>query len=152
MILASLCYLRHADCTLMLHRIKRADDIHLGKWNGLGGKFEPCESPEQCVTREVREESGLEIKDPRLAGLLVFPGFKGEDWYVFVFTAQDFSGELKENGEGCLEWIPDNELEALPLWPSDHIFLPWIRQGRFFSARFVYAGEEMKDYTVSFYS
>jgi GPH family glycoside/pentoside/hexuronide:cation symporter len=97
MILATLCYIQHAGQTLMIHRIKRADDIHLGKWNGLGGKFEPGESPEECVIREVREESGLELRQPRLCGLLMFPGFKGNDWYVFVFTAREFSGELKEN-------------------------------------------------------
>jgi 8-oxo-dGTP diphosphatase len=151
MILASLCYLQHEGHTLMLHRTKWADDMHAGKWNGLGGKFEPGESPEECVRREVREESGLEIHHPHLCGLLMFPAFKGEDWYVFVFTAQEFSGELLENEEGYLKWIPDAGVESLPLWPSDHIFLPWIRQGKFFSARFVYAGEEMKDYSVAFY-
>ena len=150
MILATLCYIQHAGQTLMIHRIKRADDIHLGKWNGLGGKFEPGESPEECVIREVREESGLELRQPRLCGLLIFPGFKGNDWYVFVFTAHDFSGELKENEEGYLEWIPDERLESLPLWPSDHIFLPWIRGGKFFSAKFVYAGDEMIDHAVTF--
>jgi 8-oxo-dGTP diphosphatase len=135
----------------MLHRIKRADDIHAGKWNGLGGKFEQGESPEECVVREVREESGLTIENPRLRGLLMFPGFKGDDWYVFVFTATDFNGELKENGEGYLKWIPDAELESLPLWPSDHIFFPWLREERFFSAKFVYEGEEMKGYEVVLY-
>ena len=151
MILATLCYVKHADQTLMLQRTKRPDDIHFGKWNGLGGKFEAGESPEQCVMREVREESGLEISDLRLCGLLMFPAFKGDDWYVFVFTARVLSGELKENAEGYLKWIPDDQLESLPLWPSDHIFLPWIRQGRFFSARFIYAGDEMKDHSVTFY-
>jgi 8-oxo-dGTP diphosphatase len=151
MILATLCYIRHAGSTLMLHRDKRRDDIHAGKWNGLGGKFEPGESPEECVLREVREESGLEIRDPHLSGLLMFPAFKGNDWYVFVFTADDFSGELTENEEGHLEWIPDAALESLPLWPSDHIFLPWIRQGRFFSAKFVYDGDEMKTHIVKFH-
>ncbi len=151
MILATLCYLHHAGSTLMLHRIKRADDIHLGKWNGLGGKFEPGESPEECVRREVYEESGLEIDNPRLCGILMFPAFKGEDWYVFIFTVQEFNGELQENEEGYLKWIPDTELEALPLWPSDHVFLPWIKKGRFFSAKFIYTGEEMKEYTVAFY-
>ena len=102
MILATLCYLQHAGQTLMIHRVKRADDIHLGKWNGLGGKFEPGESPEECVIREVHEESGLELRQPRLCGLLTFTGFKGNDWYVFVFTASEFSGELKENEEGFL--------------------------------------------------
>ena len=150
MILATLCYIQHAGQTLMIHRIKRANDIHLGKWNGLGGKFEPGESPEECVIREVREESGLELRQPRLCGLLIFPGFKGNDWYVFVFTAHEFSGELMENEEGYLEWIPDERLESLPLWPSDHIFLPWIRGGKFFSAKFVYAGDEMIDHAVTF--
>jgi 8-oxo-dGTP diphosphatase len=152
MILATLCYIQHFGSTLMIHRVKRADDIHLGKWNGLGGKFEAGESPEECVIREVREESGLEIHKPRLCGLLMFPGFKGDDWYVFVFTTQEFSGELKENEEGYLKWIPDSELESLSVWPSDHVFLPWIRQGRLFSAKFTYEGNEMKGHTVVFYS
>jgi len=151
MILATLCYIKHDNRTLMLHRIKRKDDIHMGKWNGLGGKFEPGESPEECVTREVCEESGLEIVAPRMCGLLMFPAFKGNDWYVFVFTATKFSGELKENDEGYLKWIPDNELESLPLWPSDHIFLPWIREGKFFSAKFVYEGDEILGHEVAFY-
>jgi 8-oxo-dGTP diphosphatase len=71
---------------------------------------------------------------------------------VFVFTAREFSGELKENEEGYLEWIPDARLESLPLGPSDQIFLPWIKAGRFFSAKFVYKGDEMKDHTVTFYN
>jgi len=151
MILATLCYLRHEGHTLMLHRVKRADDIHAGKWNGLGGTFEEGETPEECVIREVREESELTIENPRLRGLLMFPGFKGEDWYVFVFTAQEFSGELKENGEGYLKWIPNAELESLPLWPSDHIFFQWLQEEKFFSAKFVYEGEEMKGWEVALY-
>jgi 8-oxo-dGTP diphosphatase len=152
MILATLCYLQKAGQTLMMHRVKRADDIHLGKWNGLGGKLEPGESPEECVVREVREESGLDLRQPRLCGLLFFPGFKHKEWCVFVFTGSDFSGEVKENGEGCLEWIRDDQLESLPLWPSDHFFLPWVREGRFFSAKFVYDGDEMMKHTVTFYN
>ncbi len=151
MILATLCYIKNDGCTLMLNRTKRPGDIHAGKWNGLGGKFEPGESPEECVLREVREEAGLEIAQPRLAGLLMFPGFKGNDWYVFVFTAVEFSGELKENEEGYLRWIPDPELEDLPLWPSDHLFLPWIREGKFFTAKFVYAGDTFLSHSVTFY-
>jgi 8-oxo-dGTP diphosphatase len=152
MILATLCYVKHDNHTLMLHRIKRTGDIHAGKWNGLGGKFEPGESPEECVIREVREESGLEIVNPRLRGLLMFPAFKGNDWYVFVFTAEKFSGELHENEEGFLKWIPDAELESLSLWPSDHVFLPWLREEKFFSAKFVYEGEEMLGHEVAFYT
>ncbi|MFH1524389.1 MAG: 8-oxo-dGTP diphosphatase [Chloroflexota bacterium] len=152
MILATLCYVKRDGYTLMIHRVKRADDIHAGKWNGLGGKFEPGESPEGCVVREVREESGLEIVHPKMCGLLMFPAFKGEDWYVFAFTAAEFSGELQENEEGFLKWIPDAELESLSLWPSDHIFLPWIRDEKFFSAKFVYDGEMYQSYEVNFYA
>lgn len=151
MLLATLCYIKLNSHTLMIHRIKRPDDIHAGKWNGLGGKFEPGESPEECVIREVREESGLVIVNPRLHGLLMFPGFKGNDWYVFVFTANEFSGDLQENEEGYLQWIPDGELTSLPLWPSDTIFLPWLREGGFFSAKFIYDGDQYLNHTVTFY-
>ena len=95
--------------------------------------------------REVREESGLEIRNPHLRGQLTFTGFKGDDWYVFVFTATEFDGELKENGEGFLKWIPDEALESLHLWPSDHIFFPWLREEKFFSAKFVYKGRRCRD-------
>ena len=79
------------------------------------------------------------------------PGFKGDDWYVIVFTATEFDGELKENGEGFLKWIPDEALESLHLWPSDHIFFQWLREEKFFSAKFMYVGEEMKGYEVTIY-
>ncbi|MBN2385892.1 MAG: 8-oxo-dGTP diphosphatase [Anaerolineales bacterium] len=151
-ILATLCYLKHNHRTLMIHRNKKPDDIHAGKWNGLGGKLEAGESPEECVLREVREESGLEIRDPHLGGLLLFPGFKGNDWYVFVFTACDFRGELSDSPEGHLAWILDEEFSSLPLWPSDRIFLPWLEAGRFFSAKFIYQGDELKGHEVHFHT
>lgn len=152
MILATLCYLKHNGKTLMIHRNKRPNDIHEGKWNGLGGKFEAGESPEACVIREVREESGFEIEAPRLHGLLTFTNFKGNDWYVFVFTAHEFHGDLLHDvPEGKLAWIPDDELLNLPLWDSDHVFLPWLDGEKFFSAKFDYDGETYRDYEVSFY-
>jgi 8-oxo-dGTP diphosphatase len=151
MILATLCYIQHNGHTLMLHRIKKANDIHEGKWNGLGGKFEAGETPEACVMREVWEESGLLIQNPRLHGLLMFPKFKGDDWYVFVFTATEFSGELIESSEGRLEWILDEKVPALNLWPSDQVFMPWIREGRFFSAKFEYEGDTMMGHEVAFH-
>ena len=152
MILATLCYVKHERCTLMVHRIKKANDIHEGKWNGLGGKFEAGETPEECIIREVYEESGLSIRDPKLCGLLMFPQFKGNDWYVFVFTANAFSGELIDSPEGKLEWIPDESVLSLHLWESDHIFMPWILEGRFFSAKFEYEGDVMRAYEVVFHS
>jgi 8-oxo-dGTP diphosphatase len=136
----------------MIYRNKKPNDIHEGKWNGLGGKLEPGETPEECVIREVREESGLSIGNPRLCGLLMFPAFKGDDWYVFVFTASDFSGELIDSPEGKLEWIEDNQLSSLNLWQSDHIFFPWIVKGKFFSAKFEYEEETMRAYNVTFHS
>jgi 8-oxo-dGTP diphosphatase len=149
--LATLCYLKQNGQTLMLHRIKKANDIHAGKWNGLGGKLEAGESPEQCVIREVSEESGLMIEQPRFHGLLVFAGFKADDWYVWVFTAHNFSGGLVESNEGRLEWVADDMVTSLNLWPSDHIFLPWLNQPQIFSARFQYDGDNMLGHTVSFY-
>ncbi len=149
--LATLCYVKHNQHTLMIHRVKKVNDIHAGKWNGLGGKLEPGESPEQCVLREVREEAGLEILQPRYHGLLVFADFKGDDWYVWVFTADRFSGELAESGEGRLQWIPDEEIARLNLWPSDLVFLPWLEKGKIFSARFQYGGEDMLGHEVAFY-
>ena len=151
MILATLCYIKHASQTLMVYRNKKPNDMHEGKWNGLGGKFEPGESPEECVIREVREESGLQIRNPQMRGLLMFPDFKGNDWYVFVFTATEFEGELSDSPEGDLEWIPNENLTALNLWESDHIFMPWIQEGKFFSAKFVYNGDQMQSYAVTFH-
>jgi 8-oxo-dGTP diphosphatase len=151
MILATLCYIKHNSMTLMIHRNKKANDIHEGKWNGLGGKLEAGETPEECVIREVREESGLVIQNPRLHGLLMFPRFKGNDWYVFVFTAMEFNGELIESPEGKLEWIPDEKLPELSLWESDHIFFPWLENGKFFSAKFDYDGDMMTGYDVVFH-
>lgn len=151
MLLATLCYVKHDGHTLMVYRNKKPNDIHAGKWNGLGGKFEAGETPEECVAREVREESGLVIRNPRLHGLLMFPKFKGNDWYVFVFTATEFSGELIDSPEGRLEWIPDEKLLSLNLWPSDQIFMPWIQNGEFFSAKFDYEGDQMIGYQVAFH-
>ncbi len=149
--LATLVYVKRDGHTLMLHRVKKANDIHEGKWNGLGGKLEPGESPEQCAIREVREESGLEIRSLKLHGLLVFADFKGDDWYVWVFSADDFSGELIDSAEGNLKWIPDPQLPALNLWPSDLIFFPWLEQPRYFQARFQFHGDQMFEHEVNFY-
>jgi 8-oxo-dGTP diphosphatase len=82
----------------------------------------------------------------------MFPRFKGNDWYVFVYIADDFTGELIDSPEGKLEWIPNEGVPALNLWESDHIFMPWIQQGKFFSAKFVYEGETMRGYDVIFHN
>lgn len=150
--LATLCYVMDKDKTLMLHRIKKKNDMHEGKWNGLGGKFETGETPEECVIREIKEESGLLIKNPKLHGLITFPMFDGKkDWYVFMFTATNFLGKLIDSHEGKLEWIPNNKLLNLNLWEGDRIFIPWLFQDKFFSAKFDYSNGNLKKYQVEFY-
>lgn len=152
MILATLCYVQHEGKTLMMHRNKRPDDVHHGKYNGLGGKFEPGESPEECVVREVFEESNLRIV-PQLRGIMTFPQFaKGDDWYCFLYTAQKFTGDLKTDcPEGDLVWVPDHMVPDLPLWPGDRIFLGWLQQSKFFSAKFRYENGQLRGHEVIFY-
>ncbi len=150
--LATLCYIKKNGRTLMLHRVKKKDDVHEGKWNGLGGKFEAGESPEDCVVREVREESGLKIKKPALKGVLTFPGFaRDEDWYVFVYTASRFTGRLIDSPEGNLEWVPDRELLKLNLWEGDRVFLPLLKRRGHFSGKFHYKNGRLSKYSVEKY-
>lgn len=152
MILGTLCYIRNAGRTLMLHRVKKKTDINKGKWIGLGGKIEPGESPEESVIREVEEESGLIIKKPQLRGVLTFPQFEGcDNWYVFVFTATEFEGELIDSNEGNLKWIDDDKLFSLELWEGDRLFMPWLEQDKFFSAKLVYEDWKLKEHSVVFH-
>lgn len=151
--LATLCYLRTNGQTLMLHRIKKPGDMHAGKWNGLGGKLLPGETPEQCAIREVQEESGLTMVNPRWRGLLTFPAFsQNEDWYAFVFVGHNFSGELIDSAEGVLAWIDDDKLLDLNLWAGDRIFLPWLDQDCFFSGQFRYQDGELIEHNAVFYT
>ena len=153
MIIATLCYTRQNHKTLMIHRVKKTADIHEGKWNGLGGKMEQGETPEECVIREVWEESGLVIASPFMKGFITFPNFDGvQDWNVFVFVATEFQGELIDSPEGRLEWIEDTKLLELNLWEGDKIFLPWLERPEFFSARFIYRNGTLIDHSVVFHS
>ena len=137
----------------MMHRNSRASDMHFGKWIAPGGKIEPGETPEECVIREVMEETALTVKEPLMRGILTFPAFDGEeDWYVYVFTAEKFSGQLKETcSEGDLFWIEDHDLMKLPLWDGDRIFMKWLDGSRFFSGKFVYSTFGFESYSVVFY-
>ena len=150
--ISTLCYIRNRHQTLMLHRIKKKNDIHQDKWNGLGGKLITGESPEECIKREVLEESGLIIKDPKLHGIITFPKFDGfDDWLVFVYSSYKFEGELIDSDEGELEWINNDVLFDLNLWEGDKVFIPWLSQEKFFSAKFIYKKKKLADYSVDFY-
>lgn len=150
--LATLCYVKNDQKTLMIHRVKKQNDMHEGKWNGLGGKFLLGESPEQCVIREVEEESGLKIENPVLKGFLTFPKFnKDVDWYVFVYEAYQFSGEIIDSNEGNLEWINDSELVNLNLWEGDKFFFKWMNEKKLFSAKFNYENGRLLNHEVTFY-
>lgn len=150
--LATLCYVRRPGQTLMIHRIKKPNDMHQGKWNGLGGKLEAGETPEECAIREIYEESGLQVQNLTLKGLLTFPGFANdEDWYAFVFISDRFKGELIDPPEGFLSWIENSQLMDLNLWEGDRIFLPWLDQPGIFSAKFVYLDNRLVSHDVVFY-
>ncbi len=150
--LATLLYVQKDDKTLMLYRNKKENDYHEGKWNGLGGKFEQGESPEECAIRELEEESGFVAKELKLKGHITFPMFDGkDDWYVFVFTIPKFTGKLIDCNEGELEWIQNNKLGDLNLWEGDKHFIPWLFQDKMFSAKFNYKDGKFIDYTVKFY-
>lgn len=138
MISTSLCYIERGEQYLMLHRVKKQNDQNHDKWIGIGGKFEPGESPEDCVLREVREETGLTLTRWRYCGIVTFVL---ADWteYMHLFCADGFEGTLRECDEGVLEWIDKSALRALPMWEGDKIFLDLMQAHRpFFSLKLVY--------------
>ncbi len=145
MILSTLCYLENdRNEYLMLHRVKKENDANRDKWIGIGGKFEDGESPEECVTRETLEETGLTLTDYRYRGLVTFVSDRWETEYMHLFTASGWTGELKSCDEGVLEWIHRDALEALPQWQGDRIFLRLLREGvPFFSLKLRYEGETL---------
>lgn len=137
--LATLIYVLHQGKVLMLHRTKKANDVHEWKWNGLGGKFEVGESPEECMLRELEEESGLRATKWKTKGILTAPQFShGKDWYIFIFVVEEFTGELIDCAEWELTWIPQEKLLELNLREGDRQFLPLIFQPWFLSIKAIY--------------
>ena len=154
MITSVLCYIEKNGKTLMLHRVKKENDVHKGKWNGLGGKIEPNESPEEAIKREVFEESGLKIKKPILKGILHYPETNNGagEWIVFVFIAKKFTGKLIECNEGKLEWIPTKELLKLKMWQGDYLFLPLLKKKGVFTGKIVYDKDEIVEKKFNYYN
>ena len=143
----TLCYIEKDDCYLMLHRTKKENDENHDKWIGIGGKFEAGESPEDCLLREVIEETGLSLRTFRYRGIVTFVSDSLEATeYMHLFTSSDFSGELKECDEGELEWLKKEKLYELTLWEGDRIFLDLLDTDEpFFSLKLVYSGETLKN-------
>ena len=139
--LTTLCYIEKDDSYLMLHRVKKKDDINKDKWIGVGGHFEEGESPEECVCREVKEETGYTLTSYRFRGLVTFLSGDGVTEYMSLFTADGFEGEAIPCDEGELEWVPIKQIEQLNLWEGDKIFLRLLaEESPFFSLKLVYDG------------
>ena len=145
MINTTLCYIEKDDSYLMLHRIKKENDLNKDKWIGIGGKFEDKESPEDCLLREVYEETGLTLKRFFYRGIVTFVSDKYPTEYMHLFTADKFEGSLKECDEGVLEWVEKSFVKGLPIWEGDKIFLDLIDTDTpFFSLKLVYSGDTLK--------
>ena len=128
MINSTLCYLRRGQDVMLLHRIKKKNDLNQDKWIGVGGKFEDKESPEDCALREIREETGLTVTRWQYRGIVTFVSDRWETEYMHLFTADEFTGQLKECDEGVLEWIAWKRMLELPHWKGDEIFLSLIER------------------------
>lgn len=142
--ITTLCYIEKDDCYLMLHRVKKAVDINKDKWIGIGGHLEEGESPEECLVRETREETGLELTDYSLRGVITFVTDSYPTEYMFLYTAAGFTGTLLSCDEGDLEWVPIKDVEKLPIWEGDQVFFRLLReQEEFFSLKLRYEGGKL---------
>ena len=141
---STLCYIVKDGKVLMLHRVKKKNDINHDKWIGIGGKFEPEEAPEECILREAKEETGLTLTSWRCRGVVTFLQEGGEGEYMYLFTADDFTGELIECDEGDLQWVSMDCLDTLPTWEGDRIFLNLLWQDApFFLLTLRYQGDRL---------
>jgi 8-oxo-dGTP diphosphatase len=145
--LTTLCYIENDRGEyLMLHRTKKEHDFNHDKWIGVGGKFEPNETPEECLLREVYEETGLTLTGYQFRGIVTFLSDEWEGEYMHLFTADRYEGILQECDEGDLAWIPKSQMPALTLWEGDRIFLEELLSSeRFFSLKLRYEGERLAE-------
>jgi 8-oxo-dGTP diphosphatase len=138
------------DQYLMLHRVKKEKDINKDKWIGVGGKFEDKESPEDCLLREVREETGLTLTSYRFRGIITFITDRYETEYMHLYTADAWEGEMIECNEGNLEWIDKSEVFNLNIWEGDKLFFRLLQQNvPFFSLRLEYVGDTLVSYALN---
>ena len=142
---STLCYITRGDEVLMLHRVKKKNDVNKDKWIGIGGKFEADETPDECLLREAKEETGLTLTDWKCRGVVTFltnGPYDGE--YMYLFTADGFEGQLKDCDEGELKWVSRKFLNDLPMWEGDRIFLELLWQDApFFLLKLRYDGQRL---------
>ena len=152
MILSTLCYIEKDNQYLMLHRTKKKNDINKDKWIGIGGKFEENESPEECVTREVKEETGLNLESYQLRCIVTYVSTNWETEYMYVFTSNEFTGDIIECNEGELQWINKNEVTKLNTWEGDKVFIEKMQKdSNFFTVKFEYDGDSLLRYDLKEY-
>ena len=146
MLNTSLCYITRGNDVLMLHRVKKKQDLNKDKWIGIGGKFEAGESPDECLLREAYEETGLRLTSWRCRGIVTFLMEKEEEGeYMYLFTADGFEGIPKECDEGDLQWVSREFLWSLPMWEGDRIFLKLLwQEAPFFLLTLRYCGQELR--------
>ena len=141
---STLCYIEQDGAYLLLHRIKKENDVNRDKWIGIGGHFEENESPEDCVLREAREETGLTLLSPRYCGIVTFVSDRWEGEYMHLFHANAFTGDVRDCDEGVLEGVPKEKVRSLPQWAGDRIFLDLMEHRvPFFSLKLRYEGETL---------
>ena len=141
---STLCYITRGTDVLMLHRVKKKNDINKDKWIGIGGKFEKDESPDECLLREAKEETGLTLTSWRCRGVVTFLNDGCEGEYMYLFTADSWEGEIKECDEGDLQWVSRDFLYSLPMWEGDKIFLDLLWQDApFFLLTLRYSGDQL---------
>lgn len=151
--LTTLCYIEKDNKYLMLHRVKKGNDINHNKWIGVGGHAYDGESPEECLLREVREETGLTLISYRFRSLITFIYNQCESEIMCLFTADAFEGELCECNEGVLEWVDKEKVPELPTWEGDAVFLDLLlsNEERFFTLKLVYEGDKLLEKEIQFY-
>lgn len=151
--ITTLCYIEQDGKYLMLHRTKKKHDINENKWIGVGGHAEGTEGPEECLLREVKEETGLTLTSYRFRALITFISDQQEPEMMCLFTADDFTGELITCNEGELVWVDKKDVPKLPTWEGDAIFLERLLadEDRFFTLRLVYEGDKLVEKSMNFY-
>lgn len=144
--MTTLCYIEHDNKYLMMHRICKENDVNEGKWIGVGGHFEEGESPEECLLREVEEETGYQLTSYRFRGLVTFSQIGYGTEYMCLYTAEGFQGEYRPCQEGVMEWIPKEKINQLNLWEGDKIFLKLLADEEpFFSLKLAYEQDTLKE-------